>query len=158
MLHHIALHHIHSANMAETSSGLLSDVRYKCHPTVKFNNVICIICENANHKNKIINKSQFIVISNVFIICSECNKDNITPKQDLLSTEAKTIIARAKKLNFNQVKDHSDHNVSIYETDSEFNALRVENILVRDLNSETEDKNHLLKDKIDALQNRKYTY
>ena len=137
---------------------------YKCHPQSKVGAVVCIMCGNLYHTNKIVSRYNsgcpVKFIDNALIICQD--HPNVALSSNLpydeLSSEAKQLIAQIKLTTREQIKqeiiseinlekhnnNQKGHNDTVYEDYSEFESLKIENQLLKQLNNELQDKNRIL--------------
>lgn len=140
---------------------------YKCHPNKEVKTVICVICESAYHRSDFNKTRDPHYVGKNLVICQEHGVKNITSNTSdhMLSAEAKKIIAtiklrqseeiRAEILEELQNKTAELHNTTISE--EEMNTkdnLLAENILLRKLVDELQDKVQLQKEYI-SIQNEK---
>lgn len=125
---------------------------FKCHSNMKVPNiVICLICESVFHErdfNKYL-KGQYI--SEMFVICPIHHMDKLTSKSEYdlntVDENARKIITQLKLLYKEELRNELCNNLSlnisknnsdaseIQETD-EINTLKMENELLKQLNTE----------------------
>ena len=123
---------------------------YKCHPQSKVGTVVCIMCGNFYHTNKIVSKynSGYPVkfIDNTLIICQDHPNVALTSNlpYDELSSEAKELIDQIKLTTREQIKqeiireinlkkhnnNQKGHNDTVNEDYSELESLKIENQLL----------------------------
>lgn len=134
------------------------DKYYFCHPKQKVNTVICLICENVYHSKDFYKLENTKTINFPLVICPKHNASILTSKIDTdLSESAKIIISQVKNAKLedcqkqlyedlvNQTsKSNQSPNVTMLE--EEDTQLKVENALLRKINSTLEDKIKLLEE------------
>lgn len=139
---------------------------FKCHPNYKVPKiVICIICENVYHEGDFNKYAKGQYVSDILVICPKHHKDNLTFKTEydtaLLNEEARKIIVQVKlhekeslrnemcsNLSMNVSKDKDSTVNSATELDVE--TIRVENDLLKQLNSELVKNNDSLRDMLES--------
>lgn len=141
---------------------------YKCHPKQKISFVICLICESVYHPNDFEElKKPKIWLGDTFVICPDHENINLTSKNqqvtEVLSDSTKQIIAEIKKNEQERYKTTFVHDVSVMlenqsaihdDTIDELDAinLKAENILLKKLVAELEDKNKILKQSLSLTE------
>lgn len=157
--------HIIGFKMAgDTDIAESSAKTFKCHSNILVPKiVICIICESVFHTNDFnrCNKGgSGKFISDMLVICAKHNVD-ITSKNKFdnieLCENARTIIAHTKMFEKDKVREDIRHNISLNKTresmlmddtiiEDELAMLKVENDLLKELNTELKEKNELLRE------------
>ena len=137
---------------------------YKCHPQTRVGAALCAIYLNFYHTREIVTKYNngrpVKFINNALIICHD--HPNVTLTSNLpygeLSSEASKLIAQIhvatkeqakqeiiEKINLEKINSkEKDLNDIIYGDYSEIETLKMENQLLKELNSELKDKNKIL--------------
>ena len=156
----------HPSKIAECSGGFGKSF-YKCHPKTECKTVVRIIYDNVYDLSEFESKENISFLSKVLMICPEHISKDLTSNTDasVLSDEERKIISQIKLSKENEIKKQICENIlnktgknnlnqTIYDTDSEVEKLTIENRLLKDLNidlktlnSETKEKNELLRDK-----------
>lgn len=146
-----------------------NDKYYTCHPKNKCATVVCIICENVYHQSDFRKYNSGKFISEVFVICPDHEDLNLTSNQDEqnLNDTAKKIIAGLKMRQTTQIREELltdltnksidlHNNTTILDSDAEYEILKTENLLLKQLNKEINEKNVILKELIEKQkQNEK---
>ena len=135
---------------------------YKCHPTTQVGAVVCILYESVFHTKEIVTKYNVgysvKFISNTLIICQDHANAALTSNflYGTLSVEAKELIAQVKLITKEQIKQEiiseidlekgkdKRLNETIYEDYNETQSLRIKIELLKQFNSELQDKNRIL--------------
>ena len=136
---------------------------YKCHLQCKVGAVVCIMCGSFYHTNEIVSKynSGFPVkfIDNALIIYQDHPNMALTSNlpYDALSSEANQLIAQIKLTTREQIKqviisemnlekhnNKKDLKDTVFEDYSELESLKIENQLLKHINSGLQDKNRIL--------------
>lgn len=142
---------------------------YKCHPNTKVGAVVCIVCGSFQHTSEFVAKynagAPGKILSNSFIICQDHPNLALTAKipYGALGETAGHFIAQLKQENREQIKQEilneienenekdknskradSLHEVSIYDSYSEIEALKIENKLLKELNKEMQEKKSII--------------
>ena len=123
---------------------------------------MCILCESVYHTKEIVTKYNagcpVKFLSNTLIICQDHANTALTSNLPYrtLSREAKDLIAQVKLIKKEQIKQeiiseidlekYKDQglNETVYEDYDETQSLRIEIKLLKQLNSELQDKNRIL--------------
>lgn len=134
-----------------------------CHPQKKVSVVVCLICDSVYNRSDYNSLNKQTYLSDVLIICDKHDDLDLTSKVNkrTLNDSAKKIIAQIKAKKEEQVKEEIMQNISVQvdldgsmlnesaigaNSGGHAMALKNENLLLRQLNSELLDKNKLLKD------------
>ena len=116
---------------------------------------MCIMCGSFYHTNEIVSKYNsgcpVKFIDNALIICQDHPNVALTSNlpYDELSSGAKQIIAQIKQEIISEIilekhnNNQKGHNDTVYEDYSEFESLKIENQLLKQLNNELQDKNRI---------------
>lgn len=147
-----------------------SSKTFKCHPKIKTNFVVCIICEEVYHISDFNRLKNVRYLSDILVICNV--HQNLTSNQDetTLSDEARQIIGeiklneseRVQEKLYNEVektislnrRDYHD-NTMLKEVDPDMRSIITQNILLKQLNEEIRSKNTLLENTIELMKNNK---
>ena len=143
---------------------------FKCHPGIRFNSAVCIICEEVYHLSNFNRLKKAKIVSEVFAICNS-HQDLTSKAQEIdLSSETRLLITEIRQNEYvrAQQKLHEEveqnlsttinGNKSSNDADPDIRSIITENILLRQLNSELKCKSDLLQNTIELMKNKKPTY
>lgn len=132
---------------------------FKCHPNSKVPKiVICLICENVYHEGDFNKYSKGRYISEMLVICPKHHQENLTSNLDYdlntLDENARKVIAQIKLFQKEELRNELCQNLTLNASKNlsevsdldidEVTTLRMENELLRQLNSEIQARNKLL--------------
>ena len=122
--------------------------------------VVCLICDKKYHGSCYSAVSDKFFINDSLVICPDHEDPNLTSiltsSKILLSENARYLIAQiklkkqeeAKQDILNEIANESlnEHNKTIHEDKTELEVLKIENTILKQLNTELRDKILLLKE------------
>lgn len=148
------------------------DIFIEGHKNRRVTQVVCIICEKVYYRSEFIKYKDTKFIGKLLVICPKHDGINLTSKysDEALNETAKIIISQikqnAKKDIIEEIQNESikekDLNATIHRECSECEIIKSENVLLKQLNCEMQDKNSLLKELLlnekENIKEHKMTY